>query len=667
MKRIQFKRIAAQNFFCFGNDGIEIDFKKFGNIVLVNGKNLDSTTQNAEAASNGAGKSSIPEIIVYGFYGKTVKKPKKLAHKDVINNQTGKKLKIEIEWDKYKLVRTRKPDGLRLWESAEAKFDDSTEITLGGMPATQKKIEDILGLSYESFVNIAVFTDNNSVSFLECDASDKRIIVENLLSLEKFRTYQDSAKQLFKQQKESLSLLQIESNNVDVNLKNNAALVEKYKKDIKDYKIGLITKYKNILSEIETSENEIEKLIADDTQLQIYLEEQAKLPEIDKALNEIEPMKIKLAEIISKANSALDNVKTVIANFDSDLTAKKNEKQVCESQMKTLMTTIDKITKLEKGVVCQHCFGTVSEENYGKILQDHKDQFAENKTKWQDIKNQIDDIEKLKNEKIEQKNSFLQALNLQEEKLRGLNKKQSDLLNSKNAIVNMKKPDSESKIQGIKEKIKILKQEADKNDPKNVIVTPYDNYLADAENQSENLSKQAEDCKVRIESVRTSMKYYEYWTTAFGDQGIRKYVIDGIVPALNDNLAYWLNILIDNNLRIKFDNQFEEYIDKMPEESQLSYFAISGGQKRRINLALSQAFAHIMSLNSGKILDLVFLDEVTSNIDKVGAEAIYKMILQLAQDKQVFVTTHDQNLLEYLKGVDCLNLVLENGIAKLEK
>ena len=162
------------------------------------------------------------------------------------------------------------------------------------------------------------------------------------------------------------------------------------------------------------------------------------------------------------------------------------------------------------------------------------------------------------------------------------------------------------------------------------------------------------------------MKYYDYWSVAFGEQGIRKYIIDEVVPALNENLKYWLNILINGNLRIKFDNQFEDYIDKIPEESQLSYFAISGGQKRRINLALSQAFAHVMSLNTGRYLDLVFLDEVTSNIDKSGAEAIYRMITELSADRKVFVTTHDQNLLEYLKSCDRLNLVLKNGEAKLE-
>lgn len=667
MKRIQIKKLVAQNFFCFGNDGIEIDFKKFGNIVLVNGKNLDSSNQNNDAASNGAGKSSIPEIIVYGFYGKTIKKPKKLSHKDVINNQTGKKLKIEIEWDRYKLQRTRKPDGLRLWESDQGVFDDSTEITLGGMPATQKKIEEILGLSYESFVNIAVFTDNNSVSFLECDAADKRVIVENLLSLEKFRTYQDSAKQLFKQQKDNLATLQLEFNNLERNKTQTTNLIEKYKKDIKDFKINLLEKYKKVLAEIDAAQKEVVLITQDDQQLQKYQQEQSKIPDIDAALEEIDPIKVKINNAISKAGEVIDKAKSEIANLENEISEKRSVKIGYENSMKSLMTTVEKISRLEKGVICQHCYGVVSEENYDKILKEHKDQLGEIKIEWENIKQSLELVESQKTTKIEQKNSLLQVLNLQEEKLKTINKKQSDLLNTKNSIVNMKKPDSETKVSGLNEKIKLLKQEADKQNPDSAKTTPYDQYLTDAQQTLVEFEAEEQQLQQKLDSIRSEMKYYEYWTTAFGDQGIRKYVIDGIVPALNDNLAHWLNVLIDNNLRIRFDNQFEEFIDKLPEESQLSYFAISGGQKRRINLALSQAFAHIMSLNTGRMLDIIFLDEVTSNIDKVGAEAIYRMILQLSQEKQVFVTTHDQNLLEFLKGVDNMTLVMQNGVSKLEK
>jgi ABC-type multidrug transport system ATPase subunit len=94
---------------------------------------------------------------------------------------------------------------------------------------------------------------------------------------------------------------------------------------------------------------------------------------------------------------------------------------------------------------------------------------------------------------------------------------------------------------------------------------------------------------------------------------------------------------------------------------------MSNGQRRRINLAVSQAFAHVMSLNSGKTPNVVFLDEVTSNVDPQGVSGIYNMIYELNKEKKVFVTTHDHDLIDYLNGCDTLDLVMEKGFTKIEK
>ena len=119
MKNLNFKYISAKNFLCFGPDGIEINFEDYGNIVLIRGNNLDVTDEDGKTSSNGVGKSSILEILSYGLFGKTIKYPKKVSHKDVINNQICKKLEIEVCWDGFRVLRTRKPDGLKFWENKD--------------------------------------------------------------------------------------------------------------------------------------------------------------------------------------------------------------------------------------------------------------------------------------------------------------------------------------------------------------------------------------------------------------------------------------------------------------------------------------------------------------------------------------------------------------------
>lgn len=78
MRKIDFKKIKAQNFLCFGENGIEIDFKNYDSVVLIKGKNLDVNDNNLNS-SNGSGKSSILDALLYGLFGKTVKNPKKLV------------------------------------------------------------------------------------------------------------------------------------------------------------------------------------------------------------------------------------------------------------------------------------------------------------------------------------------------------------------------------------------------------------------------------------------------------------------------------------------------------------------------------------------------------------------------------------------------------------
>ena len=85
---------------------------------------------------------------------------------------------------------------------------------------------------------------------------------------------------------------------------------------------------------------------------------------------------------------------------------------------------------------------------------------------------------------------------------------------------------------------------------------------------------------------------------------------------------------------------------------------MSNGEKRRINLAVSQAFSYVMMLNSGNCPSIVFLDEITGGgIDKSGISGIYNMILELAKERQVFITTHNEKLSGMLEG--CQEILLK--------
>ena len=196
--------------------------------------------------------------------------------------------------------------------------------------------------------------------------------------------------------------------------------------------------------------------------------------------------------------------------------------------------------------------------------------------------------------------------------------------------------------------------------------SPFKEILQNDKDELEKASGLVKSKEDEVKALESEMPYYDYWVTGFGDSGIRKWVVDGIIPELNNRINYWLQFLIDNKISLKFDSELNETIERNPSDGEpYVYHAMSTGQRRRLNLAVSQAFAHIMSISSGSVPSIVFLDEVSQNIDPVGVLGIYKMICELSEDRQVFVTTHDPDLMKMLQTADELSLVMENGYTKL--
>lgn len=657
MKQLNFKNIKASNFFCFGNKGIELDFDNFQNIVFIKGINKDIVDQNGKFSSNGSGKSSIPQIITYCFYGKTIKSPKKISHKDIINNKNGKKLSVEVIFDNYKVVRTRKPDSLRVWKSDAGVWDDSTEITLGGMPSTQELINNIIGLSYESFLNVCVFTDDNNSCFLELDHAEKRKIVENLLNLEKYRDYLDTAKELSKTNKDKIKSLTLELSYIDTNKKNIEFNISSIKGNIKKYEDNIISSISIIERKIEAFNNQI-KNSSYEEDLKVYEENQDKIKKIDISLDAFfvkkEEVTAKITEVFKIYNEKL----TEKTDYESKMREFSLEINTTEKNINIFDNKINKFKNLEPNMTCDKCFGIIKPENYQEFidnaLKDKKISEIELITlnnNFNEVKITHDEITKSIQELIDKLNkikSFSTKLNEEENKLKIL----------KNSLMNVKKPELTNQELIIKTQIKNLEQEKEE---KNKLLTDRNPNQDLLDQNNIKLNESVEDDKntrIEIQNLETLNSYYEFWFEAFGDEGIRKLVVNEIIPALNSRLSYWLQILIDNKIEIKFDSSLNEFISKFPDcDKELIYAVLSNGQKRRINLAVNQAFAHVMMLSHGVAPNIIFLDEVTSNIDQIGVQAIYDMICELSKSKKVFVTTHDQDLISMLSG--CQEIVLE--------
>ncbi len=668
--------LKIRNFLCIGEEPLEIDFTKLGKIVLIKGRNLDFHDETEDALefssaedeyhSNGAGKSTISEAIVYGLYGNTIRK--KVSHQDAINKTYKKKLEVEVIFRmndvRYRIVRCRKPDSLSLWQDGPA-WDKHNEITKGGQPSTQKYIEEnILRMNHKAFVNVVCFGQHNDYNFLECTAAEQRAIAESLLSLEVYKQYSATAKDELKAIKTDLKD-RLRDYERTTSAKSTYELrIEQIKAQEKDWKTKCTSYIEGMSVQLASLQQEL-----DASDIGPALAEYEKAQERIQSLKEIvSNAQAKQAEIENAIVTVQDKQTQVsIKRHDLTLELKSTDNELHDNKkaINKHQNEISNLNNLKTGAKCPACYGTIDPKHYKHIvtLNKNKIEHLQQRNKLLEPKiihrkgevakytKSLDELQALGKTAIEKRDLIRNQLSQGRTTIQKLSNIQSPDLNSKALVLKEKISQAKSLLA---EKRQAMSQGG-----------PYVEILQTATVDLEKAISENSDQKKKIAEVEDQIPYYEYWVKAFGDEGIRSFIIEGITPALNARVTYWLHYLINNKLTVQFDKHLDATIEANPPTGDpFAYFATCGGERKRINLAISQAFAHVMMLSSGTWPSLVFLDEVSDSIDRRGIKSIYQMICELSAEKQVFVITHNIHLREMLEGVDTIVVERKGGCTK---
>jgi exonuclease SbcC len=652
MKKLVFKYAKAKNFLPFGPEGIEINFNQYGNIVNVMGLNLDTYPPR----SNGSGKSSIAEIIVYGLFGKTIKNPKKVKHGDVVHNKIKENLYVEVHWDDCKVIRTTK-NNIRFWKNGEEK-------TVGGSKTgTQDEIEKELGLNYETFVNVVIFHDKNDNVFLECDPAEKRVIAENLLSLEKYRDYFEIAKDLRKELKDSVKIMLKEHEQFSTEKDESQKRVTQIQLQDKNWKSAQNEELKRLIAKIKNKKLELENTDAG-TSLSLWQDAQEQLKIIAEEQVKCEASQSRLETILQESKDKLNLIKQ--SKHKNTLDIQTHEEIVKNNKLK-IQESENFIKSLsdKRGTRCTQCLGIVSDENCNHATLAAHDTIEQLKT---DIENQetiIAGLSEQHNKHDVGIQKLTSAISLVVEKQKSIVSKSQELNDNRLKCSKVPRPDLDANSLLLEQEINsILKQAQDKKAEN----SPYTEILKSAIQELDDKSQKVNEKAIEINEANKLMPYHDFWIEAFGDAGIRSWIIKGIVPALDDSVAYWLDILFDGLVTLKFDEELNQTIERNPPVGDpFVYYAMSTGEQKMLNLSVSQSFARVMMLTWESIPSFIFLDEVGSNMDDVAKQGVYNMICELSKERQVFITTHDKYLLDLLQGCSEIKLEKKNGFTKLVK
>lgn len=198
---IRFTSLTIKNFLSYGAVPTVIPLDRPGTTLIL-GEDLDNSSGGTGA--NGVGKTVIINALAYGVYDKPISN---ISKDNLINNINKAHMEVIVEFykgqDKFVIRRVRAEKKGATGNYVHL-FKNDQDITPDSATNTNKTIEEIIGLPYELFVRIVVFSATHQ-PFLDlpvrhATGPNQTDIIEELFDLktltERANTLKEHAKDL---------------------------------------------------------------------------------------------------------------------------------------------------------------------------------------------------------------------------------------------------------------------------------------------------------------------------------------------------------------------------------------------------------------------------------------------------------------------------------------
>jgi len=199
-------------------------------------------------------------------------------------------------------------------------------------------------------------------------------------------------------------------------------------------------------------------------------------------------------------------------------------------------------------------------------------------------------------------------------------------------------------------------------------VLAYKDLCRDETNYEDLITSYKDKIAIRSEVKAENKLDYEvmrFWEKAFSQQGIIKFIIRNILDYLNNRVNYYISFLTDSKYNLYFDEELNEKV--MTEDRVIQYISLSGGEKRKINLAVMMALKDLLLLTDKNQSNILFLDEIAENLDEEGINGLYNLLQEIKKDKLIFIITHNKYLKTLLHSVPRLSIIKSKGVSKVNK
>lgn len=194
-----------------------------------------------------------------------------------------------------------------------------------------------------------------------------------------------------------------------------------------------------------------------------------------------------------------------------------------------------------------------------------------------------------------------------------------------------------------------------------------------AEDELTRMRGDLSDLDTKLEESQREMDRLSFWVEAFGNGGIKSFLIESEVPEINRRATGYAQRLLGPGAVVRLEATTELKTGAVREQLNVvgaipgcteTYAGASKGQKKRLDLALLLAFREVVAERSTKSFDQLLADELFDGLDPAGEESVIELLRELSADCPVVLVTHSAGLKSAADRI--VTVRHENGVATVE-
>lgn len=615
----------------------EVDLADQG-LILIQGRNNDDPAFD----SNGAGKSTIFESICWNLFEKTVRG---LSSKEIVNLNVGKNTSVilDLRDDDGSHIRIARYREHREHKNNVYIYKDNKNITPKSNKDSNLLIEDIVQMDYQTFTNSILFGQGLIKTFSVATDKEKKEILEKMLQMDEIKKCLEVAKRRLTEEKDKLTEIEAEESKTQ-------QLIEEIEDTIEQLKLAEVEQTQKAEEELKELEEELKNVQAE---LQEHIENSEDYSETLEQLR-------KAQKLLQKKIDKYDEYEETKSSLKSDITATERDLRRLKRELDELEYEMEKIAE-GKGTNCPACGQEISEETIEQSLRhvavklkDKKAEIEQTTSALEELNDDLDKIVKVlkKKEKYEE----------QMDEIKGEISEINAFIKSDENL----RRNYEKQINNLNGSIQRIKSNMGKT---------YKKMIEQKSEQVKTLRAQIKGFDERKKLVETEIENLKFWVEAFGNAGIKSYLLDSVTPFLNERANRYLNRLAGNTTMVEFTTQTRLASGEMRDKFEIkisnvyggnSYIANSTGERRRIDLAISLALQDLVMSRSNAKFNILLYDEIFDGLDAVGCENAIQLLQEMQQRvESIFVITHNDILKSYFDKY--LVVTKEDGETKIHR